>query len=88
MVDENGNRDARLDRIERIMETMAADHEQFRADHKQLLIAQVLQKDAIGQLLTVTQEHTRQIAALDSRVDKLVFSIADLIQRIPPESLR
>jgi bisphosphoglycerate-independent phosphoglycerate mutase (AlkP superfamily) len=88
MADENGNRDARLDRIERIMETMAADHEQFRADYKQLLIAQVLQKDAIDQLLTVTQEHTRQIAALDSRVDKLVFSIADLIQRIPPESLR
>ena len=88
MPEENGNRDTRLDRIERIMEMLAADHEQFRADHKQLLIAQVLQKDAIDQLLKVTQEHTREIAALDGRVDKLVFSIADLIRRIPPESLR
>ena len=88
MADENGNRDSRLDRIERMMETMAADHGQFRAEHKQLLIAQVLQKDAIDQLLKVTQEHTRQIAALDGRVDKLIFSIADLIQRIPPEALR
>jgi hypothetical protein len=88
MPDGNGNRDTRLDRIERIMEMMAADHEQFRADHKQLLIAQVLQKDSIDQLLRVTEDHTRQITALDGRVDKLVFSIADLIGRIPPENLR
>lgn len=97
MTEENGNRDARLDRIERIMEMLAADHEQFRADHKQLLIAQVLQKDAIDQLLKVVQEHSRQIEAqdgriarqnaeLNQRVDDLVSAIGDLIRRIPPQN--
>ncbi len=45
-----------MDRIER-------EHEEFRADLKQLLIAQVIQKDQIDQLLKVTQEQTRQLEA-------------------------
>lgn len=57
----NGDRDTRLDRIERALELLIADHEQFRDDHKQLLTAQVLQKDAIDGLVIVTQEHTRQL---------------------------
>jgi hypothetical protein len=63
MAETNGNRDSRMDRIEKALELLIADHEQFRHDHKQLLIAQVLQKDEIDQLLKVTQEHTRQIEA-------------------------
>jgi len=63
MAETNGSRDSRMDRIERALELLIADHEQFRHDHKQLLTAQVLQKDEIDQLLKVTQEHTRQIEA-------------------------
>jgi len=99
MAETNGNRDTRMDRIEKALEMLIADHGQFRHDHKQLLTAQVLQKDEIDQLLKVTQEHTRQIeaergarreemAALDKRVDDLVGAIANLISRIPPASLR
>ena len=95
MAEENGNRDTRLDRIEKALELFIQDHEQFRDDHKKLMIAQVLQKEAIDNLLKVTQEHTKQIereamerrekdAALDSRVDKLVSSIGTLINRLPP----
>jgi hypothetical protein len=80
-----------MDRIERALELLIADHEQFRADHKQLLIAQVLQKDAIDQLLKLTQEHSQQIQqhsqqipALDARVDRLVSSIGEFISRLPP----
>ncbi|MFL6465801.1 MAG: hypothetical protein ACJ73N_15505 [Bryobacteraceae bacterium] len=58
MAEINGDRDTRLDRIERALELFIADHEQFRADHKQLLIAQVLQKEAIEELYKVTKEHT------------------------------
>ncbi len=98
MAETNGNRDTRMDRIERALELLIADHEQFRHDHKQLLTAQVLQKDEIDQLLKVTREHTRQIeadrearrednAALDKRVADLVGAIAALISRIPPASL-
>jgi hypothetical protein len=63
MAETNGKRDTRMGRIERALELLIADHEQFRQDHKQLLTAQVLQKDEIDQLLKVTQEHTRQIEA-------------------------
>ena len=84
-----------MDRIERAMEMFAADHEQFRDEHKKLLIAQVVQQGEIDKLLKITQEHTRQMeaeriarqetnAALDKPVGDLVASIADLIRRIPP----
>lgn len=93
MPEPNGNeRDARLERMER-------DHEEFRRDLRQLLTAQVLQKDAIDEVLKIAQENTRQLeieagerrekdAALDKRVNDLVSSIGDLIRRIPPENLR
>ncbi|MBV9675773.1 MAG: hypothetical protein JO185_05530 [Acidobacteriaceae bacterium] len=84
MAEENGNRDTRLDRIERALELFIQDHEQFRDDHKKLMIAQVLQKEAIDNLLKVTQEHTKRIDALDNRVDKLVSSIGTFISRLPP----
>ena len=87
MAESNGDQDARMDRVER-------DHAEFRAELKQLLIAQVIQKDQIDQLLKVTQEHTRQLeaegaerrakdAALDARVDKLVSAIGELVARMP-----
>jgi len=56
MAETNGNRDARMDRIERAMEMFAADHEQFRDEHKKLLIAQVVQQGEIDKLLKITQE--------------------------------
>jgi hypothetical protein len=98
MAEGNGNHDTRMDRIERALELLIADHEQFRADHKQLLIAQVVQSDEIEKLLKVTQEQTRQLkeeniarkettAALDTRVNDLVLAIGDLIARIPPQNL-
>jgi bisphosphoglycerate-independent phosphoglycerate mutase (AlkP superfamily) len=94
----SGNRDARMDRIEKALEMLIADHEQFPHDHKQLLIAQVLQKDETDQLLKVTREHTRQIeaerlarreetVALNKRVADLVGAIGNLISKIPAASL-
>jgi hypothetical protein len=57
-------------------------------------MAQVLQKDAIDQLLKVTQEHTLQMEAqsrenarFDQGVDSLVSAIGDLIRRIPTQNL-
>jgi hypothetical protein len=94
MAERNGDRDSRMDRMER-------QHEQFQSDLKQLLIAQVIQKEQIDQLLKVTQEHTRQLeqqtrqleaegivrrekdAVLDARVDNLVSAIGDFISRLP-----
>jgi bisphosphoglycerate-independent phosphoglycerate mutase (AlkP superfamily) len=87
MAETNGNRDTRMDRIEKALELLISGHEQFRQDHKQLLIAQVVQSDQIAQVLRVTEQHTLQIEALDKRVDKLVSSIGDLIARIPPATL-
>jgi hypothetical protein len=90
----NGNRDTRLDRIERALELMIDDHERFRHDLQQLLTAQVLQKDALEQQAKIIEQHTRQIeaeskerrekdAVLDARVDKLVSAIGELIRQRP-----
>jgi CRISPR/Cas system Type II protein with McrA/HNH and RuvC-like nuclease domain len=93
----NGNRDTRLDRIERALELLIADHEQFRHDHKQLLTAQVLQKDAIDKLYEITKEQTRQIgehsrkmrelqqhgSAIDDRIAALVSAIGKMIPGSP-----
>lgn len=94
MAEPNGNRDTRMDRIEKALELMISDHEQFRQEHKQLLISQVVQSGQIAnnsrQIEALTQRMNQQVditAALDSRVDKLVSSIGDLIARIPPASL-
>ena len=91
MPEQNGNRDARLDRIERALELMIDDHERFRHDLRQLLTAQVLQKDALEQQAKafeqqakIVETHTTQIAALDARVDSLVSAIGDFIRRLPP----
>ncbi len=84
----------RLDRIEKALELMISDHEQFRQEHKQLLMAQVVQSDQIAenarQIQALTQRMNQQsekTAALDERVDKLAGSIGELISRIPPSSL-
>ncbi len=88
--EQNGNRDTRLDRIEHALELMIDDHERFRHDLRQLLTAQVLQKDGLEQQTRQIEQHTQQIlalrekdAALDARVDKLVLAIGDFIRRLP-----
>lgn len=95
MAEQNGDQNTRLDRIERALEMLIADHEQFRLDQRELLTAQVIQSQQIGDLLKITQKHTRQfekqdvkIAALDARVDKVVLAIGDLISRMPPQEYR
>jgi len=67
-----------------------SNHEEFQRDLNHLLIAQVIQKSQIDNLLKVSQEQTRQLelsrekdAALDARVDKLVSVLGELISRPP-----
>ena len=93
MPEQNGNRDTRLDRIERALELIIDDHERFRHDLQQLLTAQVLQKDALEQQAKLSEQHTQQIlalrekdAALDARVDSLVSAIGEFVRRLPQAS--
>jgi hypothetical protein len=93
MPEGNGSeREARLSQIEN-------QQEEFRRDMKNLLIAQVIQKSQIDDLLKVTEAHSKQFereaierrekdAALDKRLAALIGGIGDLISRIPPQSLR
>jgi len=94
MPEQNGDRDTRLDRIERALELIIDDHERFGHDLQQLLTAQVLQKDALEQQAKLIERHSSQIeaesrerrekdAVLDARVDKLVSAIGDFIRRLP-----
>lgn len=93
MAEDNGT--GRLDRIERTLELLAEhqvkleqNQEAFQRDLQQLLTAQVIQGDQLGELRKTVEENTRQIvllrekdAALDQRVDNLVSAIGDLISR-------
>lgn len=87
MTETNGNHDRRMDRIEKALELLIFDHEQFRHDHKQLLIAQVVQSEQIAELVKVSATHTEQIGTMGKRVDDLVSAIGQLIARIPPSVL-
>src|SRR5436309_11193461 len=92
MTEENGT--GRLDRIERALELIIADHEQFRHDLKQLLTAQVLLVDQLDKLSGIVQKNSQQIQEhskqleihhqndreLDERVDKLVSAIGEFVR--------
>ena len=84
----NGDRETRLDRIERALELLITDHEQFRHDHKQLLVAQVVQQDEIRKLIEHGQGVDRRIDELrqhgrevEGRIDKLVSGIGEFMRR-------
>jgi paraquat-inducible protein B len=78
MPEQNGNREARLDRIERALELLIADHEQFRHEHKQLLTAQVLQKESIDQLFEITKKLTAHAEETDRRLEQTAKRLFDL----------
>ncbi len=62
MSNENGS--TRLERIEKALDLLTADHVQFREEHKQLLTAQVL-------LAGAQQKTEKNLAALVQRVEEL-----------------
>jgi predicted nucleic acid-binding Zn-ribbon protein len=93
MADGNGSEwEARLRRVEQ-------EHETFQRDIRNLLTAQVLQKDEIDSLLKASREQRQSLElereqrkavdeALDRRVSDVVSAIGELIRRIPPENLQ
>jgi uncharacterized coiled-coil protein SlyX len=96
MAEQNGS--ARLDRIERAIELMIADHEQFRDEHKALLRAQVVQQDQLDRLAAVVAEHSLQIArnseqiarssqeldALGRKTDARIDALVSAIAKLVP----
>jgi chromosome segregation ATPase len=83
----NGDRETRLDRTEKALEFFIADHEQFRQDHKQLLIAQAAQQDQIEKNSRQIEKLAEQISQLrlygrevEGRIDKLVLGIGEFIR--------
>jgi septal ring factor EnvC (AmiA/AmiB activator) len=74
--EQNGGGLSRLDRIERALELLIADHEQSREEHKRLLTAQVLQGERIDKLIEA-QKHT------DESLHTLIMMMDDLIRRRP-----
>ena len=89
MAETNGR--GRLDRIEGILERLAAtqerDHEEFTRGHKQLMSWQGLMQDKTEKAEKAREDAASDSARLDARVDKLVFFIGELIASIPPASL-
>ncbi len=70
----NGGGDgrSRLDRIEAALELLIQDHEQFRAEHRMLLKAQVLMQDAMERGFAKFQEEMDEVTEkIDEVTDKL-----------------
>jgi hypothetical protein len=85
---ENGDRETRMDRIERALKSLTAGHDQFHHIHKQLLVAQVVQQDEIRKLIEHSHGVRRRIDELrqhgrevEGRIDKLVFEIGEFMRR-------
>ncbi|MDQ6678659.1 MAG: hypothetical protein M3Z09_15365 [Acidobacteriota bacterium] len=72
---------SRLDRIEAIMDTMAADHEQFRQEHKMLLRAQVIMQNTMER---IAEKHERLAEAQrnsEEKLNVLLATVDDWIRR-------
>ncbi len=94
MPDQNGS--ARLDRIERSLELLIADHVQFQEEHKQLLTAQIVLTDrldrfiqASGEAQKRTDEKMAELAVAgkhtDERLNALITIVDGIIHRPPAQ---
>jgi hypothetical protein len=85
---QNGN--ARMDRLEHLMELLITDHLSFSDDHKKLLTAQVVLTDRLDQLtdrldkLAVSVQELRdQGKHTDDRLNALITVVDGLIRNRP-----
>lgn len=67
--------DPRLDRIERALERLLADHERFRQDHNQLMTAQLLHNESVKRFLKITLENSRQIEEQGKQIEQQSMQI-------------
>jgi hypothetical protein len=70
--DQNGDKNPRMDRIERTLEMLVADHIAFRDEHKQLLTSQILLTDQMDKLTGTMQELAESQKATDGRMTVLI----------------
>ena len=70
--DQNGDKNPRMDRIERTLEMLVADHIAFRNEHKQLLTSQILLTDQMDKLTGTMQELAESQKATDGRMTVLI----------------
>ena len=80
--------------MEKILQLLIADREEFRHDLKQLLTAQVVQQAEIENLRRTAEQHTKRLELqrakdrdLDMRVDKLVSGTGEFIRNRPNTQL-
>ena len=73
MADEdNGNSSSRLDRIERIVEALATNHEDMQGELRMLLKSQVLMSESIGELRDQQKQTGANLGALILIVDEVI----------------
>jgi peptidoglycan hydrolase CwlO-like protein len=71
------NGTARLDRIEKALELLIADHEQFRDEHKALLRSQVILQDNLEKLVKHDAVQDRRLESVDRRLESAEREIAE-----------
>ena len=74
-----------MDRIERALDLLIADHVQFREDRRALLTSQVLLKDELATLAKRTDQRfvevAERFAATDERLNALITIVDGIIRR-------
>ena len=88
MPETNGR--GRLDRIEAILDRVAAHQlamqEQHERDFKQLMTWQVLAQDRMDRVDHKFDAFLERVDGIAERIDKLVVGIGEVIQRLPGRS--
>jgi hypothetical protein len=69
-----------MDRLERLLDMLVADHVAFADEHKKLLTAQVVLTDKVDKLVDA-QKHT------DERLNALIAVVDGLVRNRPNPSL-
>lgn len=69
---QNGHDPTRLDRIERILETLVTVIADMQQEHRHLLAAQVVLTDRVDRLAAAQQHTEERLSALITVVDELI----------------
>jgi hypothetical protein len=75
--EQNGHNNPRMDRLEKLMDLLIADHLSFTGEHKRLLTAQVLLTDTVQQLAEKLKELAERTAEAQKRTHEQIRENAD-----------
>ena len=81
--EQNGHSNPRMDRLEKLMDLLIADHLTFSDEHRKLLTAQVVLTDTVQKLGEAQKRADEAQKQADERMSALIAIVDELIRRRP-----